>query len=140
MKLTWNYLILISALLIASCELDSKSCPNYFTIYNATNAKVELNFYLNNKIAEKISIEPRSNFINNEDGNDTGMPAYFNTIDSMIMVFDGKTSLTYQKSVSPTDKNPLNISHYSQSKTDEDCDANNEVIYQITSEHEYQAN
>lgn len=140
MKKRTNYLLLLSILLFTACKLDEKSCPNYFKIYNATNAKVDMNFYLNNKVAEKISIEPRSNFINNGSENDTGMPEYFSYVDSLVMTFDEDISLTYQRNVSPTNRNPFIISHYEQSKSDEDCDDNNEVVYQITSEHEYAAN
>lgn len=140
MKTKITVLLITCLFLVVACKTSNKTCPKLFKIYNATNAKVNMAFYLNNEVAEQINIEPRSTYSRNgNEQNNVGMPDYFSYVDSMIMMFDEKTSLTYYRNQAPTDFNPFNISHYTQSKSDEDCNDNNEVIYHITTEHIYKA-
>lgn len=97
---------------------------------------VDLKFYLNAEVIETINIQPRTFFKNDaSDKNEYGMPEYFFYSDSMEMVFDGSKSLVYKKNESLTSKNILVVNNYTQSKSKSRCENNDEVVYDINSEH-----
>jgi hypothetical protein len=129
--------------MISACKDKGKDCPTYFKIHNATNTFVDLKFYSTNKVTgdpatyitvvDSINIGFNGYYINEgPDNNDFGAPAFYAKTDSLLMIFDGTKTLMYYQNDSPSLKNVLNVFDYSPSKSDNECNKDNEVMFHIT--------